>query len=115
MCDASEKMLQRNGVTFFLCGATCDYDLLIGMYFGEKSELVPEANAFAIDGGIVYRVGCTTDGNFWKAAVEYNDSIGSGSDWALAAMDFGKSAKQAVKYAATRDSCTGGKIRVVKV
>ena len=35
-------------------------------------------------------------------------AIGSGHDFALAAMDFGKTAAEAVAYAATRDSGTGG-------
>lgn len=42
-------------------------------------------------------------------------TIGSGGDFALAAMDFGRNAKQAVKYAMDRDSGTGGKIQSVKL
>jgi ATP-dependent protease HslVU (ClpYQ) peptidase subunit len=34
-------------------------------------------------------------------------AIGSGGSWAMAAMDFGKSAIEAVEYAATRDHDTG--------
>lgn len=115
MSDTSEKMEERNGVKFFLSGATCDYDLLISMYFGEKSELVPEANALVIDGGVVFRIGCQTDGVFWKCKSECNDAIGSGWQFALSAMDFGRNAKEAVEYAATRDSCTGGKITSMRV
>lgn len=115
MNDNSEKMVEQGGVKFFLCGATCDHDILISMYFGEKSELVPEANAIVIDGGLVYRIGCTADGVFWKCQQDCNDAIGSGWQFALSAMDFGRSAKQAVKYAATRDSCTGGRISVVRI
>lgn len=110
MNDSSEKMVERDGVKFFLCGATCDYELLISMYFGAKLDLVPEANALVIDGGIVYRIGCQTDGVFWRCKTDCNDAIGSGWQFALSAMDFGRSAKEAVEYAATRDSCTGGKI-----
>lgn len=46
--------------------------------------------------------------------VEYSAAWGSGKGWAMSAMDFGKSAKGAVKYAQTRDVYTGGKIQVVK-
>lgn len=115
MNDSSEKMVERDGVKFFLCGATCDYELLISMYFGTKADLVPEANALVIDGGVVYRIGCQTDGVFWKCKSGCNDAIGSGWQFALSAMDFGKSAKEAIKYAATRDVGTGGKISVIKV
>lgn len=115
MSDASEKMEERNGVKFFLTGSTCDYDLLISMYFGEKSELVPEANALVIDGGVVYLIGCQSDGGFWKCKSYCNDAIGSGWQFALSAMDFGRSAKEAVEYAATRDCCTGGTITSLRI
>ena len=115
MNDASEKMVERDGVKFFLCGATCDYELLISMYFGTSADLVPEANALVIDGGVVYRIGCQTDGGFWRCKTDCNDAIGSGWQFALSAMDFGRSAKEAVEYAATRDSCTGGKISTLRV
>jgi len=115
MNDKSEKMIEKGGVKFFLCGATCDYDLLMAMYFGEKSDLVPEANALVIDGGAVYRIGCQIDGGFWKCKPDSNNAIGSGWTLALSAMDFGKCAREAVEYAATRDTCTGGKITVVGV
>lgn len=115
MNDSSEKMVEQGGVKFFLCGATCDYDLLMSMYFGEKSDLAPEASAFVVDEGVVYRIGCQDDGVFWKCKPDCNDAIGSGWQFALSAMDFGKCAKRAVKYAATRDLYTGGKISVVRV
>lgn len=113
--DESEKMIERNGVKFFLCGSTCDYEILIAMYFGEKQDIVPEANAFAVDSGVVYMIGCGDNGVLWKSRKDCNDSIGSGWEYALAAMDFGRFAKQAVEYAATRDSSTGGKITVVGI
>lgn len=115
MSDSSEKMTEVNGVKFFLCGSVCDYDLMISMYFGAKSEVVPEANAFVIDGGKLFRIGCSSEAIFWKSPVECNDAMGSGSSWAIAAMDFGKSAVDAVKYAATRDNGTGGQIKVYQL
>ena len=41
-------------------------------------------------------------------------AFGSGCDHAFTAMDCGLSAKEAVKMAAKRDACTGGKIRAFK-
>lgn len=41
-------------------------------------------------------------------------AIGSGAEFAIAAMDCGKSAVDAVKIASRRDPHTGGKIRTVK-
>lgn len=40
-------------------------------------------------------------------------AIGSGTSWALAALDFGKTAAEAVAYAATRDNGTGGGVDTV--
>lgn len=42
-------------------------------------------------------------------------AIGSGAQWAMAAMDFGKNAVKAVEYAATRDNGTGGGVDVVTI
>ncbi|MBQ4812242.1 proteasome subunit alpha [Pseudoalteromonas luteoviolacea] len=42
--------------------------------------------------------------------LEVNWAIGSGANWAIAAMDFGKSAFEAVQYACRRDKSTGGRI-----
>ncbi|KKE84982.1 hypothetical protein [Pseudoalteromonas luteoviolacea] len=42
--------------------------------------------------------------------LQVNWAIGSGANWAIAAMDFGKSALEAVQYACTRDKSTGGKV-----
>jgi hypothetical protein len=42
-------------------------------------------------------------------------AIGSGTNWALAAMDFGKTAVEAVEYAATRCNGTGGGVDSVTI
>ena len=115
MSDHVDKSKLVNGVTFVLCGAACDYSILIDMYFGSESKLVPEANAFVIDDGKVYRIGCTADGVFWKQECEHNDALGSGWEYALAAMDFGRDAEEAVEYAKTRDCYTGGEVHVFNV
>lgn len=47
--------------------------------------------------------------------VDYPYAWGSGAPFAIAALDFGKSAVEAVKYAMTRDVFTGGKIQKATV
>ncbi|WP_210772140.1 hypothetical protein [Rhodanobacter lindaniclasticus] len=42
-------------------------------------------------------------------------AIGSGWQFAIAAMDFGKTAKQAIEYAMTRDNGTGGGVDFVRI
>ena len=51
--------------------------------------------------------GAPQGGGYW--------ALGSGTDFALAAMDAGASAKQAVKIAINRDIRSGGKAVVMKV
>jgi ATP-dependent protease HslVU (ClpYQ) peptidase subunit len=46
-----------------------------------------------------------------SAAVTYH-AIGSGWNWALAAMDFGAAPAEAVRYAIRRDIASGGAVRV---
>lgn len=58
---------------------------------------------------------CADNGNVVNFDVTTSDSLGSGGLWALAAMDFGCTAKEAVKYAITRDIYSGGKVHVYKI
>jgi hypothetical protein len=115
MSDSVEKAVAVNNVIFFLCGCVCDNDNFIAMYFGDERKRVPEVSAIAVDNGKFYRCGVTDKLEFWKQEITHDDAIGSGMDWALAAMDFGKSAKEAVEYAKTRDIYTGGKVRTFKL
>jgi ATP-dependent protease HslVU (ClpYQ) peptidase subunit len=39
--------------------------------------------------------------------------LGSGGDWAQAALDFGKTPKEAIRYAMTKDPYTGGKVKKI--
>ncbi|MBE0368929.1 proteasome subunit alpha [Pseudoalteromonas aurantia] len=43
--------------------------------------------------------------------LEQSWAIGSGAKWAIAAMDFGKNAIDALSYACTRDKSTGGQLQ----
>ena len=49
---------------------------------------------------------------FWFEADIITWGVGSGGTFAYCALDFGKTAKEAVEYAATKDTNTGGKVRV---
>ncbi len=113
--DSVNKRIDRDGVSFFLCGSVADYDMLINIYFGGSENLVPECNAYAVSKEGCYRIGVTEAGEFWKQKLEHNEAMGSGWEWAIAAMDFGKSASDAVEYAKTRDSASGGKVNVFDI
>lgn len=105
------------GDRFFLSGASSDCKQFCDEFSnGVKASRDFDCEGFMTSGGLVYVAGCDeSTGMFFACEIDFDAACGSGAKFALSAMDFGRSAKQAVRYAATRDSCTGGKIRVVKV
>jgi len=115
MSESCEKWISRDGVVFFLAGSPCDQELFISMYFGAKSDVIPEVTALVVDEEKVYRCGVSEDTLMWKDLREHGDAIGSGWEFALSAMDFGKSSHEAVEYAMTRDSCSGGKVHTYDI
>jgi len=113
--DNGIKVFKEKGVTFVCAGLTSGYKSLIEMWFSMESKESLMCSAFVVDNGVIYEFGLDSDGVLSKEALSENLCKGSGEFWAMAAMDFGCSAKEAVKYAMTRDMYTGGKIRVIKV
>jgi hypothetical protein len=113
--DKHNKMTVYNGHRFFFTGSRCDEKLFIDEWFGNSIvNTYIDIHAFVLDdNNMLYRSGIESENGIWKEPVIMNrhKSIGSGSNFAMAAMDFGKSAKESVKYAITRDNCCGGIIR----
>jgi len=110
--DSADKCRVEKGVRFFLTGYVSDEDELVAAYFGEGE--ISDGNscaAFVVDGDKVLLIGAE-DGEMYKQPVHSaGDAIGSGTPFALAAMDMGADAERAVEIAAGRDSATGGHIR----
>lgn len=118
--DESQKWrITESGEIWFTCGAICDEELLIDCFKdGDKKlnvEVIPDANAFVVRGDKVLMRGVTQDGEAWTQGLTNTRCLGSGSSFALAALDHGKNARQAVEYAMTRDCCTGGKVHVYDI
>lgn len=113
--DTDQKMTEINGVKFWLSGSIADEGLLIDMYFGKSSEVIPETNAFAWDGDDLFLVGVNGDALLWKQPLRYDKALGSGGDFALSAMRLGLSAKEAVEHAKTLDCYTGGEVHVMEL
>lgn len=108
--DSAQKQVTRSGVMFWMTGCICDFELFISMYFGEKSDIVPECEALIWDGKSLFFSGVSGECIFWKEAIDCNFAIGSGQVFAYAAMDFNCNAVDAVEYAKTRDCYTGGRV-----
>lgn len=112
--DEANKVV-RNGIgVWFVSGLVADAPYLTMLNHNDKPSVELGCSALLIKNSVAYLV-TILDGFCIHTQVDYNISIGSGSDFALAAMDFGKGSKDAIKYAMTRDSATGGKIQTVKV
>lgn len=113
--DKCSKVFKQGGVTFIGGGELADLESLIAGYpHGFEEPVTLNAQAFVVFDGEVYMVR-VDKGEYKHDSINHNSTLGSGGDFALAAMDFGKSAKEAVKYAATRDCATGGRIKTIKV
>lgn len=113
--DSGIKVIKKDGVTFACAGSSHEYHKLVEMWFSEDAKLKPDCIALVVFNGDVYNFGLDCDGCILKEKLDESLADGSGGVWAMAAMDFGCSARDAVKYAKTKDIYTGGKIRVIKV
>ena len=63
---------------------------------------------------VFFAVSQSEEGGVYKNSAVHLDSyaIGSGAEFAMSAMDFGMTAKEAVEYTMTRDIYTGGEVTV---
>lgn len=115
--DNAVKYLKEGGDTFIFAGVVCDYELLVDFFYdrGTADGPLPDCVCFVISGGKAYKAMVQDDGRVIIETLTHDSAIGSGCDFALAAMDFGRTAKEAVKYAMTRDMYTGGRIKVFRV
>lgn len=115
-CDTYDKTRKRDGLIFICAGLVADIDILVESYpYGYEGMDELEASALVIDEGKVYQC-AVHDKKYFVTPIDFDITMGSGGDFALAAMDLlGATPKEAVKYAMKRDMATGGKIQVIKV
>lgn len=112
--SVDKKIVTEKGV-WFCAGCSADIDYLIENYieWGECDAKL-DVNAYLVDETGVHQV-CINNGIFKKFKISDNEAIGSGYHFAMSAMDYGKSARDAVEYAKTRDVRTGGKVNIFDV
>ncbi|MBC3948340.1 proteasome subunit beta [Pseudomonas folii] len=115
--DDCEKLETVKGVHFLCTGCTCDFDALIAAYFGAAASAPVEASGYAVDGGTLWLIGHDDKTGFWKNRIRLDtgDAIGSGSAFALAAMDMGATSAEAIEAAKRRDTSTGGRVRELRI
>ncbi|MGO2457046.1 hypothetical protein [Vibrio casei] len=114
--DSYQKSKKVSGVLFFCTGNAGDFDLAIENYFSEHpTEIIPDCTLLVADKGSVKELSFDGSGNRFITDVMTSYGYGSGGLWALAALDHGKSTREAVKYAISRDCFSGGKVKVIKL
>lgn len=112
--DSYDKTIQRSGAVWFLGGVSAETELFVDSFIAGETGKEYEVCALVAEGGNVYH--CSyNNGRPLKNLLTYSDSIGSGSDYAIAAIDMGANAEDALKAAIRRDVYTGGNVRVFNV
>ena len=112
------KMNESNGILFVLTGSTCDMDYFIENYAKyakvELKDIDIDCSGIIIRDGLAYNV-FIHDGVFNEDGMFCNEFAGSGGVYAVSALDYGATAKEAVEYAITRDCFSGGKVHVYDI
>jgi len=119
------KQIIKDGHRFFFGGVSWLCPKFIESYFAGKNliklideNVDPQIGALIVDpDGLLFESAIDQEDVLWLCEVDLNSctALGSGSPFALTAMDMGATAKQAVAMAAKRDLYTGGKIRTFEV
>lgn len=114
LSDKVEKFVATPEAVYFGAGVPCDIDRLIEVSDQVVHEYHLEATILVAEEDGVFTVSQSEEGGVYKNSASHLDSyaIGSGTEFAMSAMDFGMNAKEAVEYAMTRDLYTGGKVTV---
>lgn len=115
--DNLNKRYRKNRVVFFLSGSVGDEESIAELWESGETESELDFHAFVVDDSGIWVFGGDSEAEVFRFRVERYEryAIGSGRDHAITAMDLGCDAKTAVKMAAKRDCCTGGKIRTYRV
>ena len=117
MTDCDTKIEVIDGECYAGSGASPDIRNLTEIAAGKRSPNDGEsleANMIFTKDEKVFMCACENGKlGFWE--LTYDDAIGSGREFALAALDFECSAVDAVAYAATKDIYSGGEITSFKV
>lgn len=110
-----QKIRTQGGYIYALAGSAQVFDAAIQWHLnGAKPEDVPKYGDWNL-------IIITAEGTFFCSQdmpflgrLELPQAFGSGGAYALGALDYGASARDAVKTAMVRDPLTGGDIQVVR-
>ena len=112
--DSDIKHYKTEHGIFIMSGIVADIDDFI-LSYPVAASLVYECDGILIKDNKAFYVCQTDTGEFLTQEMRHSKALGSGGQFALAAMDFGCDARGAVKYAMKRDANSGGRIKVFRV
>lgn len=109
----------KTGIWMF-SGVVADYEKFRLIYTSDRVEGVQEIlSCYALfydrESKAVYFRSIDKDGVARSCKLDYNYAIGSGSHFALAFLDMGKNAVEAIAYTCKRDLYTGPRIMLVNL
>ncbi|HHZ70630.1 MAG TPA: hypothetical protein EYN54_10230 [Methylococcaceae bacterium] len=106
-----DKTRYKKADLWFLSGTIAEVDNFMNHEHKDKIDSPFNCRALFISNRKVY-LAVNSDDHMLIEELGANCGLGSGAYWAESALDFGKSVREAVEYAATKDCNTGGKVRV---
>jgi ATP-dependent protease HslVU (ClpYQ) peptidase subunit len=111
------KIRKTDKGVFILSGVEGDCHLFSLIWPHGNSVTGGECCGFVFDCGVLYRAGFDEEGKIERQRQDLSQTwaFGSGMPFALAAMDMGASAVDAVKLAIKRDPFSGGKVKIFKL
>ncbi|MEC4091601.1 hypothetical protein [Pseudoalteromonas rubra] len=116
--DSAEKLSFIGPLPYWFTGSTLHINAYLIWSATEKPrEPLPDSiqlEFLTIHNGQVY-YGKVEKGNALAEPLQHSYAIGSGKQWAIAAMDHSATAFEAAKYAKTKDTLCGGQIHIYSV
>lgn len=115
--DEYEKFADVGHGIWFFSGSVLDYTLIMNEVGKpsvgrvEASDQIADYAALYCSEQSVYSI-YNSDGKHCVELLQFSDACGTGTPYALTALDMGATAKQAVEMAMRRDTKTGGKVHV---
>lgn len=130
--DDAQKIYELdNGDIAMFAGDVATINIFVAEYnevelgnhqrYGEgREELGFTGFLFHKDSGKVFHIGLewNEEDKVWvfsSCSIQYSLALGSGSYFAIAALDLGKSPSEAIEYAATRDVGTGSRVYAIQL
>ena len=122
--DNYNKLFKKKNIRFIVAGDENSLEKFVDLYFIYKENQKGPIDfidfgceGFIVDQEKLFIAECNAEQGYWVNKCNLADhwALGSGSYYAIGAMDAGANAKEALKIAKLRDKNTGGRIRIIKI